>query len=163
MVLVAIGHSPVCPLGRAVKSAEHRALLTEAKDRILRNSRLERTDEQHGLELWSTPKGKFWIPVKNQYVLPFNLAEMERKVYGSGEHFISAWRHRTGLRRERRRLHARRAPGRSEKGSRDRTGTAEYRVPAAQPWERNLRRARGGLPEGCVGQGRPDHVERERR
>ena len=35
-----------------------------------------------------TPKGEFWIPVKNQYVLPFNLAEMERKVYGSGEHFI---------------------------------------------------------------------------
>jgi FkbM family methyltransferase len=88
MVLVAIGHSPVCPLGRAVKSADHRALLTEAKDRILRNSRLERTDQQYGLELWSTPKGEFWIPVKNQYVLPFNLAEMDRKVYGSGEHFI---------------------------------------------------------------------------
>jgi FkbM family methyltransferase len=88
MVLVAIGHSPVCPLGRAVKSGEHRALLTEAKDRILRNSRLERTDQQYGLELWSTPKGEFWIPVKNQYVLPFNLAEMDRKVYGSGEHFI---------------------------------------------------------------------------
>ena len=88
MVLVAIGHSPVCPLERAVKSGEHRALLTEAKDRILRNSRLERTDQQYGLELWSTPKGEFWIPVKNQYVLPFNLAEMDRKVYGSGEHFI---------------------------------------------------------------------------
>ena len=88
MVLVAIGHSPVCPLGRAVKSADHRALLTEAKDRILRNSRLERTDQQYGLELWSTPKGEFWIPVKNQYVLPFNLAEMDRKVYGSGVHFI---------------------------------------------------------------------------
>ena len=45
MVLVALGRSPVCPLGRAVKSGEHRALLTEAKDRILRNSRLERTDQ----------------------------------------------------------------------------------------------------------------------
>ena len=88
MVLVALGRSPVCPLGRAVKSGEHRALLTEAKDRILRNSRLERTDQHYGLELWSTPKGEFWIPVKNQYVLPFNLAEMDRKVYGSGEHFI---------------------------------------------------------------------------
>ena len=31
---------------------------------------------------------RVWIPVKNQYVLPFNLAEMDRKVYGSGEHFI---------------------------------------------------------------------------
>jgi FkbM family methyltransferase len=88
MVLVAMGHSPVCPIGRAVKSAEHRALLTEAKDRILRNSRLLQKDPRYGLELWSTPKGEFWIPVKNQYVLPFNLAEMDRKVYGSGEHFI---------------------------------------------------------------------------
>ncbi|HUJ21804.1 MAG TPA: FkbM family methyltransferase [Bryobacteraceae bacterium] len=88
LVLVAMGHSPVCPLGRAVRSGKHRDLLTASKDRILRASRFVRTDEQYGLELWNTPKGEFWIPVKNQFVLPFNLAEMDQKVYGSGEHFV---------------------------------------------------------------------------
>lgn len=44
--------------------------------------------EESGLELWSTPKGDYWIPKGNRYVLPFNLAEMEQHIYGQGEHFI---------------------------------------------------------------------------
>jgi FkbM family methyltransferase len=88
LVLAVSGHSPVCPISHAVKSAENRDRLTAIKDRILHDSRLVREDPQAGLELWSTPKGEFWIPKGNRYNLPFNLAEMERKVYGSGEHFI---------------------------------------------------------------------------
>jgi FkbM family methyltransferase len=90
LVLVAMGRSPVCPLIEALKSGKDRLMLTTVKDRILRDSRLVRRDDEYGLELWSTPKGEFWIPVRNQYVLPFNLAEMERKVYGSGKHFVHA-------------------------------------------------------------------------
>src|SRR5450756_1286572 len=33
-------------------------------------------------------RDSFWIPKGNRYVLPFNLAEMERQIYGSGQHFI---------------------------------------------------------------------------
>ena len=58
------------------------------KDRILAGSRLMK--EESGLELWHTPKGEFWIPKGNRYVLPLNLAEMEQHIYGTGAHFIHA-------------------------------------------------------------------------
>src|SRR5262245_11779229 len=60
--------------------------MNRVKDRILGASKLVREDA--GLELWDTPKGQFWIPRGNRFVLPFNLAEMEMRIYGSGEHFI---------------------------------------------------------------------------
>jgi FkbM family methyltransferase len=88
LVLVATGKSPTCPVLQALKSDDNRQKLTAANDRIIRGSRLLQTDREHNLEQWSTPKGDFWIPMHNQYTLPFNLAEMERKVYGDGEHFI---------------------------------------------------------------------------
>jgi FkbM family methyltransferase len=59
-----------------------------AKDRILRGSRF--VSQDHGLELWDTPKGPVWIPRGNRYVLPFNLAEMESHIYGTGAHFVQA-------------------------------------------------------------------------
>ena len=88
LVLAVSGHSPVCPISHAIKSSENRDQLTAVKDRILHASHLVRKDAQYGLDLWSTPQGEFWIPSGNQYILPFNLAEMERKVYGFGEHFV---------------------------------------------------------------------------
>lgn len=84
--MVAAGRSPVCPIGKALKSRSHLEDLGHIKDRIFHESRLVRED--NGLELWDTPKGPFWIPKGSRYVLPFNLAEMERNVYGKGEHFI---------------------------------------------------------------------------
>ncbi len=86
--LVAAGRSQACPLSRALQDRDHGRLLTRAKDRILHDSRLLK--KEAGLELWTTPKGEFWIPAGNQFVLPFNLAEMELHVYGSGDHFIHA-------------------------------------------------------------------------
>ena len=86
LALVVAGRSPVCPLSHALKSSENLQALAAAKDRILAGSRLLK--EESGLELWDTPKGRFWIPKGNRFVLPFNLAEMDRQVYGSGEHFI---------------------------------------------------------------------------
>ncbi len=83
---VAMGRSPVCPVGKALKSRSHLEELGQVKDRIFLASRLVKED--NGLELWETPKGPFWIPKGSRYVLPFNLAEMEDHVYGEGEHFI---------------------------------------------------------------------------
>lgn len=86
LVLVAAGRSPVCPLRLAVQSTANLDETLRIKDRILAGSHLRR--EESGLELWDTPKGPFWVPKGNRYVLPFNLAEMERQIYGSGEHFV---------------------------------------------------------------------------
>jgi FkbM family methyltransferase len=88
LTLVLAGRSPVCPLRLALDSQAHLDRLKEIKDRILVASHL--SAEKDGLELWDTPKGLYWIPKGNRYVLPFNLAEMEAHIYGSGEHFVKA-------------------------------------------------------------------------
>lgn len=84
--LVVAGRSPVCPVSHALECQANVAEKTRIKDRILAGSRLLK--EESGLELWSTPQGDYWIPKGNRYVLPFNLAEMEQHIYGSGEHFV---------------------------------------------------------------------------
>jgi len=84
--MVAIGRSAVCPMSNALRSVANLDDEKRIKDRILLASRLLK--EEDGLELWDTPKGPFWIPKGNRFVLPFNLAEMERHIYGEGEHFI---------------------------------------------------------------------------
>ncbi len=86
LTLALAGRSPVCPVAMAVRSQANIDEQIAMKDRFLRASHLVR--EEGGLELWNTPKGEFWIPAGNRYVLPFNLAEIERHVYGAGEHFI---------------------------------------------------------------------------
>jgi len=86
--LVAAGRSPVCPMSLALQCKSNVDEKILIKDRILAGSRLMK--EESGLELWHTPKGEFWIPKGNRYVLPFNLAEMEQHIYGTGAHFIHA-------------------------------------------------------------------------
>ena len=88
LALVVAGHSPNCPLSHAIQSKSNIDEKIRIKDRILAGSHLVK--EESGLELWDTPKGQYWIPKGNRYVLPFNLAEMEQHIYGSGEHFIHA-------------------------------------------------------------------------
>jgi len=84
--LAAFARSPVCPFSHALRSRANLEQTLRIKDRILAASRLVRAEG--GLELWDTPKGPFWIPRGNRFVLPFNLAEMERQVYASPEHYI---------------------------------------------------------------------------
>jgi FkbM family methyltransferase len=86
--LVVGGRSPNCPMWHAVKSKAYMDEKSHIKDRILAGSHLVKEDS--GLELWRTPKGDYWIPKGNRFVLPFNLAEMEQHIYGTGEHFIHA-------------------------------------------------------------------------
>ena len=61
---------------RAVQSQAFMHERIRIKDRILAGSHLVKEDS--GLELWSTPKGDYWIPKSNRYVLAFNLAGMLR-------------------------------------------------------------------------------------
>lgn len=80
------GRSPACPYSQAVKVAGHERALTESKDRILNASRMLQKDA--GFHQWDTPMGAFWIPDGDDYVLPFNLAEQDVKIYGTGSHFV---------------------------------------------------------------------------
>jgi FkbM family methyltransferase len=84
--LVAVGRSPVCPMAQALRVKAHGQELERVKNRILTASKLLR--EESGLELWETPKGPFWIPKGNRFVLPFNLAEMDLRIYFSPQHMI---------------------------------------------------------------------------
>ncbi len=88
IVLVAAGRSRVCKFADAMRSHENIRETIRIKDDVLAASHL--VQQKDGLELWDTPKGQFWIPRGNRYVLPFNLAEMERHVYGSGPEFVHA-------------------------------------------------------------------------
>ena len=79
----AAGEGNGCTVLRALDVERHARSLTAAKDRILAASRLLETDE-HGMEHYQTPYGKFWTPKGSVYVLPFNLAEQEVAIYGTG-------------------------------------------------------------------------------
>jgi len=81
--LVALGRSPVCPLHNALQSDENLQREIQYKDQILAASKLLEKDPK-GFHLWETPDGRYWIPEGDDYVLPFNLAEQKRKIYGTG-------------------------------------------------------------------------------
>jgi FkbM family methyltransferase len=87
--LVLAGRSPNCPYAKAIRSADNLKRQIELKDRILNASRTIETDAQ-GFRLWETPHGRYWIPEGSDFVLPFNLAEQERKIYGEGERAVRA-------------------------------------------------------------------------
>ena len=82
---VAVGRSPVCPLAEALQAPENLRKQVEYKDEILNASKLLEEDPK-GYELWQTPKARFWVPAGSRYVLPYNLAEQKRKIYGTGEY-----------------------------------------------------------------------------
>ena len=86
---VLAGRSPACPMAKAVKSEENWKTQIAYKDEILHASKLLEKDPK-GYHLWDTPHGRYWIPEGSDYVLPFNLAEQKRKIYGVGENAVRA-------------------------------------------------------------------------
>jgi len=80
---VALGRSSVCPLAQALQADDNLKKEILYNQQILNASKLVQQD--HGFELWDTPDGRYWIPAGSRYVLPFNLAEQRRKIYGTGE------------------------------------------------------------------------------
>ena len=86
--LAITGHSPVCPLSHALKSKFEYS--RKRPDYGTDHRRQPSGQRGKRPACWNTPKGQYWIPKGNRYVLPFNLAEMERHIYGSGEHFVHA-------------------------------------------------------------------------
>jgi FkbM family methyltransferase len=82
-VIVLLRRNSVCPWEQALKAAENERRQIAIKDKILYASKLLEKDPK-GFHLWQTPHGRYWIPKGSDYVLPFNLAEQERKIYGTG-------------------------------------------------------------------------------
>jgi FkbM family methyltransferase len=85
--IVVMGRASGCPIDHAIDAHRQEKREEQAKDRLLAASKLVDTDAQ-GFELWDTPRGRFWIPKGNQFVLPFNLAELETHIYGTGDLYI---------------------------------------------------------------------------
>jgi FkbM family methyltransferase len=87
--LALIGRASLCPWAEATRSAWNLRHQTALKDRILAASRLLEKDPA-GFHLWETPKGRYWIPKGSDWSLPWDLAEQERKIYGTGLLGVSA-------------------------------------------------------------------------
>ena len=82
--LAVAGRSPACPMADAIKADENLRLQIRYNDQIIKASKLLETD-QAGYQLWDTPSGRFWIPSGSRWVLPFNLAEQKRRIYGNDQ------------------------------------------------------------------------------
>ena len=89
LAIAAAGRSSVCPLSAALKSHGNLRDQIRYKDQILAASRLVEEDPK-GFELWETPQGRYWVPKGSRWVLPFNLAERQRKIYGSGDQAVQS-------------------------------------------------------------------------
>ena len=81
--LAAAGRTTVCPFSQAVRSAANMSDQIDRHRRIVKASRMVETDPA-GYHLWETPHGRYWMPAGSDYALPWDLAEQERKIYGTG-------------------------------------------------------------------------------
>ena len=90
IALSMVGRSTGCPLANALKS---RSMMDDHTTRMKHFSSFSSVvseDPNAGLELWDTPKGKFWLPKNQGELLASLLAEQEQHIYGSGEQAVRA-------------------------------------------------------------------------
>ncbi|MBI3683839.1 MAG: FkbM family methyltransferase [Acidobacteria bacterium] len=78
---VVLGRSANCPYTNALNSPSELKTQIAKKDEILAASKILEEDDR-GFKLYQTPDGRYWIPTGSEYVLPFNLAEQARNIYG---------------------------------------------------------------------------------
>ncbi len=87
--LVLAGNSPVCPVRQAIACDDHIHKLEAAHNRLVKESKKLAHDDA-GFDQWQTSAGTYWIPSGDRFVLPFNLAEQELKIYGTGEQAVKS-------------------------------------------------------------------------
>ncbi len=85
--LKAVGRAPDCPWANTIAVADNQRDQIRYHNEFVRASKVVETDPA-GYELLETPRGRWWIPTGNEFVLPFNLAEQEREVYGAGDRAV---------------------------------------------------------------------------
>ena len=83
----AMGRATGCPMASALAARANLDLQIKIKDEILNTSKLVE-DDPAGYHLIDTPKGRYWIPAGDDYVLPWNLAEEVRGVYGAEDRAV---------------------------------------------------------------------------
>ncbi len=79
----AVGRSPACPMQNALVADRNLRDQIRYHNAILSGSKVIQKDPA-GYHLVDTPRGRWWIPAGNDFVLPFNLAEQAREIYGAG-------------------------------------------------------------------------------
>lgn len=83
------GRSEFCDLSQSQEADENLRLQVRYKDEILAASK-KLQEDRAGYHLWQTPMGTYWIPEGSDYVLPFNLAEQKRQIYGTGPQAVKS-------------------------------------------------------------------------
>jgi FkbM family methyltransferase len=79
--LVAVGRGPGCPLPLVFPTASVLAQNDENLRRIKAESRVIGTDPASQMELWQTPRGRFWILAKSREAFVYDLTERQRGIY----------------------------------------------------------------------------------
>ncbi len=72
--------SPYCSVWQAVEDAKVKLRRDARREALLAKSHLVRKDGAY--QLWSTPKGEFWVPENNTNILAILLAQQEDTIYG---------------------------------------------------------------------------------
>jgi FkbM family methyltransferase len=85
--LAIAGRTTVCPYAQAIRSADNLSDQAARNSRLAKESRMIDKDPA-GYHLWQTPHGRYWIPTGSDYALPWDLAEQERRIYGTGERAV---------------------------------------------------------------------------
>jgi FkbM family methyltransferase len=85
--LAVAGRTTVCPYSQAIRSAANMSEQADRHTRLVKESRMVEKDPA-GYHLWQTPHGRYWMPAGSDYALPWDLAEQERKIYGTGERSV---------------------------------------------------------------------------
>src|SRR5579864_8086291 len=69
LVLVAAGRGTGCPLAKALGTRSAMDAEDGRVNRIAKASRIIGDDATAGIDLWETPKGKYWLPKNQQNLL----------------------------------------------------------------------------------------------
>ena len=85
----AVGRSPGCPMRNALAADRNLQDQIRYHNEFVRSSKVVEKDPA-GYHLMETSRGKWWIPAGDDFVLPYNLAEQEREVYGSGDRAVKS-------------------------------------------------------------------------
>ena len=83
----AVGRSPGCPMRNALAADRNLQDQIRYHNEFVRSDKVVEKDPA-GYHLMETSRGKWWIPAGDDFVLPYNLAEQEREVYGSGDRAV---------------------------------------------------------------------------
>lgn len=86
--LIAAGKNHKCSLDLAMKSMDASKRRHAGIAHINQSSKLLEKDEAEGLQLWETPRGKFWMPNGSVKEVLYDLAEQENGIYELGDHAV---------------------------------------------------------------------------